>query len=91
MEINVLEESKNRLVVELKGESHSFCNALKAEMWNNKKVKVTGYNIAHPLVGIPKLIIETDSGDPKKILVDAVKNLKKEADAFLKSFEKKVK
>ena len=91
MEINVLEESKNRLVVELKGESHSFCNALKAELWKNKKVKVAGYNIAHPLVGVPKLVIETESGDPKKLLVDAVKNLKKDADAFIKSFSKKAK
>ena len=92
MEINVLEESKNKLVIELKGEGHALCNALKTELWKNKKVKVSGYNIAHPLVGIPKLVIETESGaDPKKLLMDALKNVKKEADAFLKSFSKKVK
>lgn len=91
MEINVLEGSKKKLVVEIKGESHSFCNALKAALWKDKKVKVTGYNIAHPLVGVPKLVIETESGDPKKILLDAVKSLKKDSDAFLKSFDKKVK
>lgn len=92
MEINVLEESKNKLVVELKGEGHALCNALKTELWKNKKVKVSGYNISHPLVGIPKLIIETESGgDPKKVLLEAIKNVKKDADAFLKSFSKKVK
>ena len=92
MEINVLEESKNKLVVEIKGEGHALCNALKTELWKNKKVKVAGYNIAHPLIGIPKLIIETEpGGDPKKLLVEAIKNVKKDADAFLKSFSKKVK
>ncbi|MBW2997594.1 DNA-directed RNA polymerase subunit L [Candidatus Woesearchaeota archaeon] len=91
MEINVLEESKNKLIVEIKGEGHALCNALKAELWKNKKVKVSGYNIAHPLVGIPKLVIETESGDPRKILTDAIKNVKKDADAFLKSFSKTVK
>ncbi|MBN1544121.1 DNA-directed RNA polymerase subunit L [Candidatus Woesearchaeota archaeon] len=91
MEINVLEESKNRLVVEIKGEGHALCNALKSELWKNKKVKVAGYNIAHPLVGIPKLVIEVESGDPKKLLADAAKNVKKDADDFLKSFTKTVK
>ncbi len=90
MEINVLEESKNKLVVEIKGESHALCNAIKSELWKNKKVKTTGYNIAHPLVGVPKLIIESNS-DPKKLLVDAVKSVKKDADDFLKSFTKTVK
>ena len=91
MEINVLEESKNRLVVEIKGEGHALCNALKTELWNSKKVKTTGYNIGHPLAGIPKLVIETDSGNPKELLVEAAKNVKKEAESFLKSFNKAVK
>jgi DNA-directed RNA polymerase subunit L len=91
MEINVLEESKNKLVVEIKGESHALCNALKAELWGNKNVKLAGYNIAHPLVGIPKLILEVESGNPKQLLADAAKNVKKDAEAFLKAFEKAAK
>jgi DNA-directed RNA polymerase subunit L len=91
MEINILEESKNRLVVEIKGESHALCNALKSELWNSKNVKVAGYNIAHPLVGTPKLVIETESGNPKQLLADAAKSVKKDAEAFLKAFEKAAK
>jgi DNA-directed RNA polymerase subunit L len=91
MEINVLEDSKNKLVVEIKGEGHALCNALKTEIWNNKAVKVTGYNIAHPLVGIPKLVIETSSGNPRQILADAAKAVKKDAESFLKSFNKVMK
>ncbi|MBW2971758.1 DNA-directed RNA polymerase subunit L [Candidatus Woesearchaeota archaeon] len=91
MEINVLEDSKNKLVVEIKGEGHALCNALKAELWKNKKVKVAGYNVAHPLVGVPKMVIEVESGDPKKFLADAAKAVKKDADDFLKAFDKKVK
>jgi len=91
MEIKVLEESKNKLVVELIGEGHSLCNALKAELWKNKKVKIAGYNIAHPLIGVPKLVIETESGNPKEFLLDAVKAVRKDTDAFLKAFSKAVK
>jgi len=91
MEIKVLEDSKNKFVVEIKGEGHALCNALKSELWNNKKVKVAGYNIAHPLIGIPKLVIETESGSPKEALAEAAKNVKKDAESFLKSFSKAVK
>jgi DNA-directed RNA polymerase subunit L len=91
MELNILEESKNKLIVELKGESHSFCNALKDELWNNKKVNIAGYNIAHPLIGIPKMIVETESGAPKAILVDAANKIKKNAQDFLKAFSKAAK
>jgi len=91
MEINFLEESKNKLVVEIKGESHSLCNVLKAEVWKNKAVKISGYQITHPLVGVPRLVIETTSGNPRQILIDAAKNIKKDAETFLKAFTKTVK
>ena len=86
MEINVLEEKKSRFVFELKGETHTFCNALKQELWNDKHVKAASYVISHPYVGIPKFIIETDGEDPKKILIEAAKRLGKEAEDFKKKF-----
>ena len=58
MEINILEDKKKRLVFELKGEKHTICNALREELWNDKSVTISAYNISHPLIGIPKFIIE---------------------------------
>lgn len=89
MEIKILEESKDKLVVEIVGEGHALCNALKQELSGNKKVKVAGYNVEHPLIGVPKLVIE--GTDPKGALVEAAKAVKKEADAFVKAFDKAVK
>ena len=78
MEINVLEEKSKRFVFELKGEDHTLCNALREELWNDKSVKVSAYNISHPLVGVPKFIIETDgTKEPRKALKDAIARLKK--------------
>jgi DNA-directed RNA polymerase subunit L len=78
VEIKVVEEKKNRLTVQLEGADHTLCNSLKAELWNDSHVKLAGYNINHPLIGIPTMIIETDSGEtPKKALVEAAKRLKK--------------
>ena len=90
MELNILEEKKNALKFELRGEDHSFCNLLKDELWNDKHVKVATYNIKHPLIGIPMFIVETDGKDPKKVLDDAGKRLSKTLDKFKKDFSKEV-
>jgi len=92
MDLTILEDKKNRMVFELEGETHTFCNALKAELWNDKHVKVAGYNIAHPLKAIPQFIIETDGAEaPKKALIEAAKRLNKTADTFKSAFVKSVK
>ncbi len=83
MELKILREEKNTLEIEIKGEGHSFCNALKAELWNDDHVRIAAYKIEHPLVGVPKLIVETDGKEtPKKALDSAVKRLEKQLDKF---------
>ena len=84
MEINIIEDKKKRLVFELKGEGHTLCNALREELWNDKSVTVSAYNISHPLVGIPTFIIETSSKSPKKALKNAITRLKKKNSTLLK-------
>lgn len=92
MELKIVESGKNKLIVELKGEDHAFCNALKKELWNDEHVKAAAYNIDHPLVGEPKIIVETDGKEePKDALVAAAKRLKKEVDNFSKAAEKNLK
>ena len=83
MELNIIEEKKNRIKVEIKGEGHGFCNALKEELWNDKGVKVAGYNIKHPLIGVPVLIVETTQGtEARKALLEAAKRVGKSAEKF---------
>lgn len=76
MKLKVIEKSKNKLKLEITGEDHTFCNALRKELWNDKDVKVAGYNIEHPLVTNPVIIIETSGKDPKKAIEAALKRLK---------------
>lgn len=90
MEINVIEEKKGKLVFELDGVSHGFCNLLKKELLNNKHIKVATYAVDHPLIGKPRFIIETDGADPRKVLADAAEKLKKQNIAFEKEFVKEV-
>lgn len=87
MELNILESKKHRIVFELRGADHTLCNALKQELWNDENIKVAAYNINHPLVGVPKFIVET-SGDAKEALVAASQRLQKRNKEFLVAFQK---
>jgi len=90
MEIKILEDKKNKLVVDVIGVSHGFCNALIKEVWEDKNTKSAGYHIDHPLVGTPRIVIESKE-DAKKTLIDASKRLSKKVDAFSKEFSNSVK
>ncbi len=88
MEFKVLEETKTKLVFELEGETHSFCNALKNELLQVKGVNLATYSIDHPLVGVPKFLIEAKGVEPRKALKTALANLKKKAKEFQKEVSK---
>jgi DNA-directed RNA polymerase subunit L len=90
MEVNIIEEKKNKLVFEVKGEGHTLNNALRKELWNDEHVKAAAYAIEHPLIEIPRFILETDGAEPRKVLVAAAKRLQKDADK-IKSEAKELK
>jgi DNA-directed RNA polymerase subunit L len=76
MEIKIIEDEKNRLVFEIKGVSHGFCNMLKEQLLQDSHVKIATYRVEHPIVNIPKFLVETDGADPKKTVLGAVTKLK---------------
>ncbi len=88
MEFTVLEETKDKLSFTLKGETHTFSNALKKELQEIKGVTVATYKIDHPLVGIPEFLIETKGLEARKALKEALKSLKKKAEEFKKEVGK---
>ena len=91
MKVAVLEEKKNKMIVSLEGEDHTLCAALKKELWNDKHVKAAGYHTEHPLIGKPRIIVETDGEDPRKCIENACKRLDKQFDALKASAQKALK
>lgn len=88
MEIKILEESKDKILVEIVGETHTFCNILRDELWNDPHIKVAGYQIEHSLISNPILVVETDGKEnPKKTLKNAVES----AGKWVKQLQDKVK
>lgn len=88
MEFLPLEETKNKLVFQLKGETHTFCNALKHELLNVKGVEIATYRIDHPLIGVPQFLLETKGIEPRKAIKEALAALKKKAQQFQKEVGK---
>ncbi len=91
MEFNVKESTKNKLVLDIKGEDHTLCNILVKRLQKNAHVKIAAYRIDHPLDRIPTLYLETaGSTTPQQALLEAVKDIEDEAKSFDKSFAKQL-
>ncbi|MFT4304122.1 MAG: RpoL/Rpb11 RNA polymerase subunit family protein [Candidatus Woesearchaeota archaeon] len=92
MEIEILEESKNKIHFKIKGEDHTILNLLKEELWNDKNVKIAAYRMDHPLIGIPEMTVEVTQGnEAKKAIIDAVKRLDKKLDKVKDEFKSALK
>ena len=92
MEIKILDDKKNKLIVEVKGADHTLCNALKSELWNDKHVKIATYSIRHPQTSVPQIVVETDGEEsPKNALINAVERLHKVNAKFKKEFSVAIK
>ena len=77
------------MVFELAGADHTFCNALKKELWNDSTVRAAAYKVDHPLIGVPRFIVETNGQkDAKAVLKAAAARLKKHNKEFLTLFKK---
>jgi len=88
MEINIIEETKDRLKFEIVGEDHTLCNLLRDELWKDKHLEVAGYNVDHPLVSQPIMIVETDGSEtPKKALLEAVERIKQKNKEVIGEFK----
>ena len=87
MEVKILDDKKNKLIMEVNGISHTLCNAMKSELWNDKHVKIATYSIRHPQISVPQIIVETDGEiSPKNALINAVQRLHKINEKFKKEF-----
>ena len=87
MEVKILDDKKNKLIMEVNGIGHTLCNAMKSELWNDKHVKIATYSIRHPQISVPQIIVETDGEiSPKNALINAVQRLHKTDEKFKKEF-----
>ena len=92
MNIQILDDKKTRLMVEVKGANSTLCGAIKTELYNDKHVKIATFSIRHPQISVPQMIVETDGEEsPKNALINAVQRLQKDNAKFKKEFLREIK
>ncbi len=83
--------AKNKLEVDLIGEDNTFCNLLCKTLQKDPDVVYAAYNISHPYVAEPKLIVETKGKKkPKNVILNAAEAIKKDNSEFLELFKKAI-
>ncbi len=81
MEIKVLEEDKNKIKLEIEGETHTIANILTKYLLENPDIEISMYQVPHPLEERAIVYIVTKNKDPKKIIKETV-------DKIIKDLEK---
>lgn len=88
MELTVLKDEKDKLILEIEDPYSTLAAAIKNELWKDQKTKVAALNKKHPLVGKPQIVVE--GPNPRALLTEAAKSLKKELDKFKKDLTKEL-
>jgi len=89
MEISILEESKGKLEIEISGENHTLCNAIRDELFNHN-IEIAAYNIEHPLISNPTMLVEGE-GDLRKKVISSTDSLRKLFKEIKDNFDKAIK
>ena len=92
MEVKIIRKTDTEIEMEIRGESHTLMNALKAALIEDKAVKTATYTIEFPGVSEPILFVKTDkTEDPIDAIKKASSVLKGQCEDFIKLFSKKAK
>jgi DNA-directed RNA polymerase subunit L len=92
MEVKIIRKTDTEIEMEIRGESHTLMNALKAALIEDKAVKTATYTIEFPGVSEPVLYVKTDkSEDPIDAIKKASSLLAGQCEDFIKLFSKKAK
>ncbi len=83
--MKIIKNEKKELEIEITGESHSLCNALRTVLMEDKNVESAAYVIDHPIIGQPRLYIKAKN--PRQSLKKAAKTLQKRCGEFKKLVE----
>lgn len=89
MKVKILKLTDEAIEMEIDGEDHTLCNALCKELFNDKSVVFASYRIDHPLVGRPRVYVQTDgSKSPVEAIIEASKRLRSRALEFSELFSR---
>ncbi|MFH0884306.1 MAG: DNA-directed RNA polymerase subunit L [Candidatus Micrarchaeota archaeon] len=91
MDVKILTNDKNVLEMELKGADQSLAQLLAEKLSEDKDVEFASFKVEHPLLGEPKIYVRTKKGEPGKLVLEKLDEIKKEVAEFKSQFRDIVK
>ena len=91
MEVKILTNEKNVLEMELNGADPSLAQLLAEKLGAEKDVEFASSKVEHPLLGEPKLYVRMKKGEPAKLVLEKLEEIKKEVADFKAQFKDIVK
>ncbi len=88
MELAAIEKGKEKMRVEVRGETHTMLNLIRENSWKAGAKQAT-YIIQHPYISQPEMIIR--SKNPAKTLKDAAQLVIDDAKSFSTAFSRAMK
>ncbi len=89
MQFQIIEETNTKMKIVFKGETHTFLNILRKELWNDPNVVLAAYRIQHPLKNEAEFILETNGKEkPREALINAVKRIIQKLQEFKQEYLK---
>jgi DNA-directed RNA polymerase subunit L len=87
--VKVINRTSNELKIEVKDEGHTFCNLLESVLLEDDDVEFAGYNIRHPLVTNPVIVVRTKGNiSPEEVLRRAVEKILQRGKELSEEFNK---
>ncbi len=86
MEVKILVNEKNTLELELSEVDQSLAQLLAEKLSSEKSVDFAAFKLEHPIIGNPKIILKTKKGDPEKLVLEKLEEIKKDVADFKKHF-----
>lgn len=86
MEIKILQNEKNTLEFEIVGANASLAEFIVQRLLENKEIEFAAYNVEHPLISNPKIIVRTSKKNALEETVSVLEKIKNEVKEFRELF-----
>jgi DNA-directed RNA polymerase subunit L len=86
MEVRILLNEKNTLEMEFVNADQALSQLLAEKLSGEKDVEFAASKVEHPLIASVKLIVKTKKGDPAKLVLEKLDEIKSEVSDFRKKF-----
>jgi DNA-directed RNA polymerase subunit L len=86
MDVKVLVNEKNVIELDLGSADQSLAQLLVEKLNEDKDVDFASYKVEHPIMANPKIYLRTKKGEPGKLLLEKLDEIKNEVSDFKKQF-----